>query len=199
MSSEVLTHWVKSENRRMALRDISIFIIMDNAGSHDIHGEVEKVIDGFNVFVLSRIIVLFIPPNVTSIVQPLDQGVITTFKMCYKRKIVAWPSQQINSNSVEDLGKLNVDVFQAMLWCVVAWHKVDDQIIINYWRISAILPTYINNIDERMKTKMEEATLEVGNLIATLGFDVQSKHLEKLYLLEYVNMEGEDDFQVQDG
>ena len=31
-----------------------------------------------------------------------------------------------------------------------------------------------NNLDERMKTKMEETTLELGNLIAAsnLGFDV---------------------------
>ena len=55
------------------------------------------------------------------------------------------------------------------------------------------------NLDERMNTKMEETTLELGNLIATLnlGFDVQGKPLEKLSSLEYVNMEGEDDFEVE--
>jgi hypothetical protein len=69
MSGDVFTHWVKSENRRMTLQDRKICIIMDNAGSHDIHGEVKKVIDGFNVFVLSHITILFLPPNVTSIVR----------------------------------------------------------------------------------------------------------------------------------
>ena len=68
MNGDVFTHWVKSENRRMALKDIKICIIMDNAGSHDIHGEVKKVIDGFNAFVLSHITILFLPPNVTSVV-----------------------------------------------------------------------------------------------------------------------------------
>ena len=50
-----------------------------------------------------------------------------------------------------------------------------------------------------MKTKMEEATLELGNLIASLnlGFDVQGKPLEKLSPLEYINTEGEDDFEVE--
>ena len=55
------------------------------------------------------------------------------------------------------------------------------------------------NLDERMNTKMEETTLELGNLITALnlGFDVQGKPLEKLSSLEYVNMEGEDDFEVE--
>ena len=103
----------------------------------------------------------------------------------------------------EDLGKLNVDVFQAMLWCVVAWHELDDQTIRNCWRKSAILPAEwnadINNLDERMKSKMEEATLELGRLIAALnlGLDVEGKPVEKLCPLEYINMEGEDDFEVE--
>ena len=45
MNGDVFTHWVKSENQRMALKDINICIVMDNARSHDIHGEVKKVID----------------------------------------------------------------------------------------------------------------------------------------------------------
>jgi hypothetical protein len=64
---------------------------------------------------------------VTSIVQPLDQGVIATFKMCYKHKLVAWTLQQIDNNSNKHFGKLNIDLFHAMLWCVVAWHELDDQ------------------------------------------------------------------------
>ena len=99
----------------MALKDKEICIIMDNAGRHDFHGEVKKVIDGFNAFVFSHVTILFLPPNVTSVVQPLDQEVIATFKMCYKRKLVAWTLQQIDNNSYEDLGKLNVNLFQAML------------------------------------------------------------------------------------
>ena len=79
----------------MALKNNEICTIMDNAGNHDIHGEVKKVIDGFNAFVLSHITILFLPPNVTSVVQPLDQGVIATFKMCCK--LVAWTLQQIDN------------------------------------------------------------------------------------------------------
>jgi hypothetical protein len=101
------------------------------------------------------------------------------------------------------MGKLNVDLFQAMLWCVAAWHELDDQTIRNCWRKSTILPAKwnadINNYDERMKSKMEEAALELGNLIAALnlGLDVEGKPIEKLSPLGYINMKGEDDFEVE--
>jgi hypothetical protein len=90
-----------------------------------------------------------------------------------------------------------------MLWCVAAWHELDDQTIRNCWRKSAILPiewnANINNFDERTKSKMEETTLELGNLIAALnlGLDVKSKPIEKHSPLEYINMEGEDGFEVE--
>lgn len=98
---------------------------------------------------------------------------------------------------------MQLDLFQAMLWCVAAWHELDDQTIRNCWRKSVILPAEwnadINNFDERMKSKMEEASLELGNLIAALnlGLDIEGKPVEKLCALEYINMEGEDDFEVE--
>ena len=41
--------------------------------------------------------------------------------------------------------------------------------------------------------------MELGRLIAALnlGLDVEGKHVEKLCPLEYINMEGEDDFEVE--
>ena len=81
MNGEVFTHWVKCENRRMALEGRKIIILMDNARRYDIHGHMRTVIGGFNAFVLSNITIIFLPPNVTSVIQPLDQGVIAAFKL----------------------------------------------------------------------------------------------------------------------
>ena len=41
--------------------------------------------------------------------------------------------------------------------------------------------------------------MELGRLIAALnlGLDAEGKHVEKLLPLEYINMEGEDDFEVE--
>ena len=128
---------------------------------------------------------------------------IAAFKMSYKRKLVAWTLQQFDRGSVQDLGKLNVNLFEALLWSVAAWHELDDQTIRNCWRKSAILPVDwnadIQNLDERVKMKVDEAVLELGTLIGALnlGSDIHGHPLEKLSPMEYVNMEGEDEFEVE--
>ena len=47
--------------------------------------------------------------------------------------------------------------------------------------------------------KVDEAVLELGTLIGALnlGSDVHGYPLEKLSLMEYVNMEGKDEFEVE--
>jgi hypothetical protein len=41
--------------------------------------------------------------------------------------------------------------------------------------------------------------MQLGNLITALnlGLDVKGKHIEKLSPLEFINIEGEDDFEVE--
>ena len=36
---------------------------------------------GFSTLQLTNIIIVFLPPNVTSVVQPLNQGTIASFKV----------------------------------------------------------------------------------------------------------------------
>ena len=58
---------------------------------------------------------------------------------------------------------------------------------------------YQKKIDEHIKSKMEDSTLELGRLIVALnlGLDIEGKNVEKLCPLEYINMEGEDYFEVE--
>jgi hypothetical protein len=42
---------------------------------------------GFSALELSNMTLVFLPSNVTSVVQPLDQGIIASFKVQYKEQI----------------------------------------------------------------------------------------------------------------
>jgi hypothetical protein len=57
---------------------------LDIASSHVISSAKVGKSHGFSTLKLNNVTLVFLPPNVTSIVQPLDQGIITSFKIQYK-------------------------------------------------------------------------------------------------------------------
>jgi hypothetical protein len=59
--------------------------------------------EGFKQLKLSHVTMLFLPPNVTSVVQPLDQGIIAAFKKRYKTMLLRW--QLSECQRLKDDGK----------------------------------------------------------------------------------------------
>ena len=55
-------------------------MILDNASSHVVSSAKVGKYHGFSTVELSNMTLVFLPPNVTSVVQPLGQGVIAFFK-----------------------------------------------------------------------------------------------------------------------
>jgi hypothetical protein len=45
-------------------------------------------------------ILVFLPPNVTIVVQPLAQSIIASFKIQYKKKLLQWVLSQVYSGLV---------------------------------------------------------------------------------------------------
>ena len=49
---------------------------------------------------------VFLPPNATSVVQPLDQGIIASFKIQYKKKLLRWVLSKYDDATLKDLRKV---------------------------------------------------------------------------------------------
>ena len=61
---------------------------LDNISSHVVSSAKVDKSRGFSTLDLSNMTIAFLPPNVTSVVQPLNQGVIASFKIQYKKKLL---------------------------------------------------------------------------------------------------------------
>lgn len=104
MNSEIFEKWfyddfvphVKEHLAQLNLPPKAVLLI-DNAPCHP---EEEMLISG-------EIRAILLPPNVTSIIQPMDQGVIETTKRHYKKKLITH-ILECEENLNEALKKINV-------------------------------------------------------------------------------------------
>lgn len=76
MTASVMEEWLIDFNGRMVRQNRKICLLLDNATSHP-HLD------------LTNIKLIFLPPNTTSSLQPLDQGIIHCFKMHYRKRILS--------------------------------------------------------------------------------------------------------------
>lgn len=114
-------------DRRLAGR--KVILLVDNAKSHFN----PTTIGSLN---LTNVTVHFLPANTTSILQPLDRGIIRSFKCCYRRYLCRYIISLIDSGLK---GPYRVDVKQAILMIVSAWHDVTSTTIQNCWRNAGIM------------------------------------------------------------
>ena len=78
MTSTILKRVISEINRKMKEQNRNIILLIDNAGCHS-----PIQFDSF-----SNVTVKFLPPNMTSVIQPLDAGIINAVKARYRKKLV---------------------------------------------------------------------------------------------------------------
>ena len=72
MTAALFDEWLTGVNNSMIKQNRKILLFIDHAPCHNS--------DAY----YSNINIKFFPPNTTSILQPLDQGIIKNFKCCYR-------------------------------------------------------------------------------------------------------------------
>ncbi|KAG6610408.1 CENP-b protein 1 [Phytophthora cinnamomi] len=118
MTTTIFRHWIQKLNVVMARQDRKILLLIDNAPSHiDVQ--------------LTYVEVVFLPPNATAVLQPLDGGIIACFKAHYRR------FHLMHALEVADQQQKNwfeVDILTAMKSVATAWSEVSTDTVANCWR-----------------------------------------------------------------
>ena len=99
MTSNVFESWMMSLNVHFKSQKWKVLLIMDNYATHSLKHVGRGESFGFSTLQLSNITIVFLPPNVTSVVQPLDQGIIASFKVQCKKKLLEWVLSQFDSST----------------------------------------------------------------------------------------------------
>lgn len=128
-----VTIWEKTIrrlDRQFAKKKRKVVIIADNCTAHT------------NIPQLASIELVFLPPNVTSVLQPLDQGVIQNLKVNYRKLLLK------DFISVIDQKKeFHVTVLDAIFYVYKSWNMVSTTCIANCFRHAGFVGS-LNIVDD---------------------------------------------------
>ena len=126
-------------NNKLTRNGRKILLLLDNARCHPAVNIVGKY---------SNIKVVFLPPNTTSELQPLDLGIIKTFKTYYRKLFMWYVLTKIDQCSSATEVSNSITILQAIYWISEAWRSVDSEVIKKCFRKSGILDKDFNVIEE---------------------------------------------------
>ncbi|KAF0147144.1 MAG: Uncharacterized protein FD143_3102 [Ignavibacteria bacterium] len=115
---------VKELDAQMRSRNRKIILLVDNCSSH-------STPEGN----LTNVRLHFLPPNTTAHLQPLDAGIIQTFKIHYRKLLVRHYVQCVDTKQ-----DMTIDVKQALYFIRDAWNTVSESTIAGCWNRVGILP-----------------------------------------------------------
>jgi DDE superfamily endonuclease len=167
MTAVLFQQWLKAFDIKMTGR--KTILLLDNAPSH--------IVGNLN---LRNTTIHFLPPNTTSYIQPMDAGIIMSFKCHYRNHFVKWLLEQYESEAENK----NMDILSAIRFIVRAWREVSLETIYNCFRHTRILPDIQNNNEEHIIT----VTNNNDDLIKELDKDIEALHFRnKMDIEKYIN------------
>ena len=152
MDSDIFTRWLKELDRKMIAEGRKITMIVDNCPAHP------------HVEGLQAVELISLPPNTTSKLQPMDQGVIRSLKAKYRSAVVKLYINRIESG--QELPKISI--LDVMKFLVQAWNRVTKDTVQNCFKSAGI-----------SKDAQTDAVEEIDDPFKSLQSD-----LDELRLLE---------------
>lgn len=117
MTGVTFGDWLSKWNQRLLKQKRHILLLIDNAPCHMVEEE------------YSNIKVVFLPPNTTSKIQPLDQGIIRVTKCHYRKMICEMYLEGIqNEQEAKEIMRA-IDFVVACQTIVKAWDEVKEPFI----------------------------------------------------------------------
>ena len=124
MDSQTFEEWVHKLDQTFPVEGKKIALLIDNCPAHP------------SVPDLTNVQLVFLPPNTTSVLQPMDQGVIRSLKAHCQGRVVRRLCRALDKT--ETLPK--IAILQAMKILVSLWKAVSAQTIVNSFRKAGITP-----------------------------------------------------------
>ena len=160
MTGEIHHQIMTKLNNEMRLSNRHILYVCDNASSHQVRD-------------YSHIKFLMLPPNATSIMQPLDQGIILSAKMRYKKKLAERYLACVENNKDANSLLKALDIVQATNMIAASWRETSSTIIQNCFRKAGFKHHAVDPASEIQEDPLPTPAPDVWNRVQRWLGDVQ--------------------------
>ena len=142
MTAVLFENWLKEWDNQLEGKP-KICLLLDNCTAHPNPPS----------FAPKNIELIFLPPNTTSLIQPMDQGIIKNLKVRYraelvKRMLSIIEEKKLSSQSSAMDFSQKVSVLDAINYIARSWRNVTSQTIANCWRHAGFVSDVPSDNDE---------------------------------------------------
>ena len=125
MTGTIFEKYMKMLDNKFFKEKRQVLFFVDNCPAHPVTLQMA----------LKNIKIIFLPKNSTSVLQPMDQGVIRSFKCKYRTKLLSHVISQVEGKdkTIEDV---KVNLLMVMNWVKFAWESVTQETIKNCFKKS---------------------------------------------------------------
>lgn len=106
---------------------LKAILLLDNPPAHPLDEDLQSIDENFTI--------LYMPPNCTALIQPMDQNVIQNIKVKYKKKLLlqVFAQQELESEcTVSDILK-KTTMKDAVFSVAESWHQLNTNLIKKSW------------------------------------------------------------------
>uniref|UniRef100_A0A3P8SAK2 HTH CENPB-type domain-containing protein n=1 Tax=Amphiprion percula TaxID=161767 RepID=A0A3P8SAK2_AMPPE len=181
-------HFVPEVERYCALTGLpfKVLLLLDTAPGHSAH------LDDFN----PNVRVVYLPPDTTSLLQPMDQGVIASFKAYYLRTTFAMAVRATEKD--KDLTLMNFwksyDILTAVKNISDSWDEVQQTNLNGMWK--NVCPQFVNNFNG-FEESVEAVTENIVDLSKQLHLEVEADDVKELLASHEEELSAEDLIQLE--
>lgn len=127
MTTVIMIPWLRWFDQQVTGR--KVILLMDNFSAHTAAAELLEA-QGPE-FGLKNTEIVFLPPNSTSKLQPLDQGMIGTFKLFYRRR---WLRYMLEERRADRDPYKTVNLLKAIRFLLRSWDEVLPSTVLHCWQ-----------------------------------------------------------------
>src|SRR6266540_6309847 len=135
MQVSIWNEYIKKLNNRMRRQNRNILLLVDNVLTHAL----------YKTTYLTNITIKYLPPNITSHLQPYDQDIINSFKSQYQKLYLRNRVKAFDKFREFGIEPVEININKCIKYIAYAWNNVTRITIEHCWTKADILP---NNDDE---------------------------------------------------